>query len=1103
MTKLRVSELAKKLHITNKSLLNKMQELKIEVESHISELEDSDVKAIIIAFIKSHRRFQKDEEAWDNLNGNNIECGLVQEPAVCDTELSKDNSCFTQPDQSPIEPVGIFQNTSYLTQKETLGKIQTSDENYFITGKAGSGKSTLLKQFVNSNKKNAVILAPTAIAAINVRGQTIHSFFKFKIGPIETSRIQSVSDNTIYEKLDILIIDEISMVRADLFDAIDVFLRKNRTDSNSPFGGVQVLLFGDLFQLPPVVKKGGEHDFIENNYGSPFFFSSRCYKKTNFQSLIINEIFRQKDENFVRILNGIRSNSINDNDLRLLNNAYKPNIHHHNYPEHTILTSTNKITDRINNNNLNQIPGEFIFYHGLIEGNFDSKKNNLPNPLVLKERTKIMFIRNDKSKRWINGTVGVVLKLSKDEIHVKISNSTGEVVKVERETWEEIKYSFDQTNNEIIQEVKGSFCQFPFKLAYAITIHKSQGLTLDKVIIDLTSKIFAPGQLYVALSRCKELNQLIITNPIRKEDIKVDSNIISFFRKIMPGFENNESDNMNRNRKTIQSEPMQEFIKCDFNRTKTLNSVNDDIHLGSSKKTKYRLRKTPIKVIDYEIYSTFFRLEKKKYYGRSEWSLINHIQNEFKDIDDKIIIDEATGLMWHKYNNENCIKWEVQIPVPPDLKRDELRVEVNKYLDSIKTPEFSDWRLPTVDEILSLLQIRIEKGVRSYAPPKWAAQSKCSFLTSDILVRDNIIYQGELFVNYITWNRVRDDIIRFGQSPQHRYTTATGHPDQTITRISEWHFFIAAVRDVNSQRRYSKKDENFNIDPTIHNVIDNHEYSKKQQNEIKVYEHKTKTLGRRKLRPFEQRVQDILTSKKTLNDPLLSEEEEIESQTEKDITEIEDKILDDFVTKIKKVIEENGSIWIGYGKPYRETPNSVLKLNNSERTIRPLKIYEKYGTWYIDAFCELRQEKRTFKYENIMNWEYIIPEDEIALPQDAVHNLNHESNEGHANKESTEIGSTEKNVKNQQQKDNERLYLIRKAEQINYFNDKNKKIRFFFAFSTLKSRIEYIGLIDSIRYLIGQEKNIVKTCTKAMIEVFGKEKTTTAFEKVLMEEKKE
>jgi len=403
--------------------------------------------------------------------------------------------------------------------KEIFEIINNTNSNLFITGKAGSGKSTLLEYFRQNTKKNYAILAFQGIAALKAKGQTIHSFFKFPPHFISEDDVDTLKDKETIQKLDTILIDEISMVRADLFDAIDISLKKNR-NNNQPFGGVQIVLFGDVMQIDPIV---GKDDKVMDQFypKGPFFFHSNSYDKDSFKQVELTKIFRQSDENFINLLNKIRLNKIKSEDLDELNKRFKKDVE----KGTIVLCPTNRKVDDINNTNLYQLKTPTFDYKAIVKGKWKDNEFPVKKEILLKVGSQIMITKNDAEtpKRWVNGTLGIITSLSKDQIKVKIKDKIFTIGKVK---WD--KYSYQVFGGKVTPSSVGSFIQFPIKLAWATTIHKSQGQTFDKVAIDMDTGSFAHGQTYVALSRAKSLNGITLLKKINENDIKFDNRVLEF-----------------------------------------------------------------------------------------------------------------------------------------------------------------------------------------------------------------------------------------------------------------------------------------------------------------------------------------------------------------------------------------------------------------------------------------------------------------------------------------------------------------------------------------------------------------------------------------------
>ncbi len=426
--------------------------------------------------------------------------------------------------QQPLELNTEFQ--------DILNLLEQSDRSLFITGRAGTGKSTLLQVFRNTTKKKTIVLAPTGVAALNVKGQTIHSFFRFPAKPLSRSEIKKLRQRKLYQKIEVLVIDEISMVRADLFDSIDVFLRINR-ESPLPFGGVQLVCFGDLFQLPPVVARDVEHTLFSTYYDSPYFFSAKVFEEGFQMEMIeLSKNYRQESRYFLRLLDAVRLNQADTDDLEDLNERYLPAFQ----PDEPYITlsTRNKIVDIINSRELSLLQTEEHTYLASVSGNFAARLFPTEPALKLKVGAQVMFIKNDPQRRFVNGTIGKVISLKPDQIAVQVEeqDGTSKLVEVERLVWEIERYKLSEENaNAIETEIVGSFTQYPLRLAWAITIHKSQGKTFDKVIIDLGRGAFEHGQTYVALSRCRTLEGIVLKQPVRPRDILVDERIVEFYEQ--------------------------------------------------------------------------------------------------------------------------------------------------------------------------------------------------------------------------------------------------------------------------------------------------------------------------------------------------------------------------------------------------------------------------------------------------------------------------------------------------------------------------------------------------------------------------------------------
>ncbi len=413
--------------------------------------------------------------------------------------------------------------------KICLDLMENTRDNIFLTGKAGTGKTTLINYFRSHTKKKVVVLAPTGIAALNIKGQTIHSFFKFPPRLIDKNAIKRNINSRIYSDIDCIVLDEISMVRADILDGIDLFLRMHGRDREAPFGGIQMVFVGDMYQLPPVVRYE-EMEIFGRLYDSPYFFSANAIRDSLFHFIELQTIFRQKEREFVDVLNKIRIGDVDSETFALINEQYNPAGAG---DKHIILCTTNKVAEGINETRLTGIDQPVFAYQATIDGNFPTEERNVPAELVLKLKkgARVLFVKNDLGGQWVNGSTGVVHSLDMETIQVKL-DETGLIVEVHTDLWENIRYELDQKTGELKAEVLGKLIQFPLKLAWAITIHKSQGMSFDKVCLDFSKSPFAHGQTYVALSRCRTLAGLVVTRKIWPNDVMIDERIIEFMNRI-------------------------------------------------------------------------------------------------------------------------------------------------------------------------------------------------------------------------------------------------------------------------------------------------------------------------------------------------------------------------------------------------------------------------------------------------------------------------------------------------------------------------------------------------------------------------------------------
>ncbi len=412
-----------------------------------------------------------------------------------------------------------------------LTLIEGGDEHVFITGRAGTGKTTLLNLLRDETPRNVAVVAPTGLAAINVGGQTIHSFFRLPPRFVDTREIRAMHHTGVMKALDLLIIDEVSMVRADLMDGIDHALRLNRR-SDEPFGGVQLAMFGDLWQLSPVVREAELKEYFDETYGGPYFFQALAWRECSGRSVDLEKIYRQKDDaGFRNILQHIRDGEPGEEILEALNERVIPKAKLPEPDSYVVLTATNDAAFRENSRRLLALPGKTKAYAAEVSGKFDTAAFPTEPSLTLKLGAKVMFLKNDTDKRWINGSWGIVTKLGDEGPTVQLADGTEHEVR--KTAWENMTYQYDRASKQITREQIGAYKQLPLRLGWAITIHKSQGQTFDRVYIDLGRGAFSHGQTYVALSRCRSLAGLALANPVRGQDVILDEQI-SDYRRVFP-----------------------------------------------------------------------------------------------------------------------------------------------------------------------------------------------------------------------------------------------------------------------------------------------------------------------------------------------------------------------------------------------------------------------------------------------------------------------------------------------------------------------------------------------------------------------------------------
>ncbi|MDH4197468.1 MAG: AAA family ATPase [Candidatus Aminicenantes bacterium] len=450
-----------------------------------------------------------------------------------------------QPPSAPDTPRTSTPRTSPIEInpgfRRALDIMEGTNRHVFITGKAGTGKSTLLELSRSQTPKRIAVLAPTGVAALNVRGQTIHSFFGFKpdVTPDGVRKLSKAkARDAIYRNLDAVVIDEVSMVRADLMDCVEKFLRLNGPRPKEWFGGLQMIFIGDLYQLPPVVtgREKGLFAGLAGRYESPYFFSARIFGEPTFdmEFVELEKVYRQTDAEFIELLNAIRNRSIDDERIDRLNSRCRPGYSPPDGEFSITLTSTNELAAARNREKLASLPGRVRRYEGFIEGEFDRSSLPTEESLELKPRAQVMLLTNDRKGRFVNGTIGRVAKIVKvpqsDDI-IAVDLPDGGRVELAPNTWELFRFRYEAASDRIESESVGSFTQYPLRLAWAVTIHKSQGKTFDRVVIDIGRGTFAHGQVYVALSRCTSFEGIVLRTPIRKSHIWMDWRIVRFLTR--------------------------------------------------------------------------------------------------------------------------------------------------------------------------------------------------------------------------------------------------------------------------------------------------------------------------------------------------------------------------------------------------------------------------------------------------------------------------------------------------------------------------------------------------------------------------------------------
>jgi hypothetical protein len=594
--------------------------------------------------------------------------------------------------------------------------VRHTDKLIYLTGKAGTGKTTFLKFIKDTTNKNTVILAPTGVAAINAGGVTIHSFFQIPFGPFvpDDSRLRTTSTGTenretiyttfryrddkkeIIENLELLIIDEISMVRADVLDVIDRILKVFRKKPYLPFGGVQVILIGDTFQLPPIADNE-QWSILSQFYKTPFFFSSKIIEQNTPLYIELKKIYRQNEQEFIDLLNRVRVSQVNATDFTALNAKYNPTFSG-NGSDYIILATHNNIVNETNLTKLNQLTTELFTYEANVTGTFPDKHKPTDHYLKLKVGAQIMFIKNDTGeyKRYYNGKIGKIKELEAASIKVVFDDESE--VEVERAVWNNIQYSYNREQKKIVEEIVGTFEQFPIRLAWAITVHKSQGLTFEKVIADL-GRAFAPGQVYVALSRCTSFSGLMLKTQLNSYAIKTDPRVIEFAKNETP--ETLITQQLNTGRADFYYKKARENFK---------NGHILSAFAFFKKAIKYR------NDIDTDLFQKFIEIQGKKLLGHKEKH--RAVNDRLKNIENELLEKKEKALIQISELTEKEEKLNEQNSTIEQLSKRKEELE-NKCIwleDRLKAKERkidkSETKVSGLETILKITEGKLEKSLK-------------------------------------------------------------------------------------------------------------------------------------------------------------------------------------------------------------------------------------------------------------------------------------------------------------------------------------------------------------------------------------------------------